>query len=60
MQTGAINTVAIAPDGRTTGYNFDRPGWRSSFAESLVATARKGRSWCRSAPVARGTPLRLR
>jgi shikimate dehydrogenase len=34
-QTGAINTVAIAPDGRTTGYNFDRPGWRNSFEESI-------------------------
>jgi shikimate dehydrogenase len=34
-QIGAINTVAIAPDGRTTGYNFDRRGWRRSFEESL-------------------------
>ena len=34
-QTGAINTVAIAPDGRTTGYNFDRPGWQNSFEESI-------------------------
>src|SRR5262249_11878419 len=25
-QIGAINTVAIAADGRTTGYNFDRRG----------------------------------
>ena len=33
-QVGAINTVAIAPDGRTTGYNFDRRGWRRSFEES--------------------------
>jgi shikimate dehydrogenase len=32
-QVGAVNTVAIAPDGRTTGYNFDRPGWRNSFEE---------------------------
>jgi shikimate dehydrogenase len=30
-QTGAVNTVAISPDGRTTGYNFDRRGWRRSF-----------------------------
>ena len=36
-QVGAINTVAIAPDGRTTGYNFDRQGWRGSFAETLGA-----------------------
>jgi shikimate dehydrogenase len=34
-QVGAVNTVAIAPDGRTTGYNFDRRGWRNSFAENL-------------------------
>jgi shikimate dehydrogenase len=34
-QTGAVNTVAIAPDGRTTGYNFDRRGWRNGFEESL-------------------------
>jgi shikimate dehydrogenase len=41
-QVGAVNTVAIAPDGRTTGYNFDRHGWRSSFAESLGAASAKG------------------
>src|SRR6476661_2880239 len=34
-QIGAVNTVAIAPDGRTTGYNFDRVGFRRSFEESL-------------------------
>ncbi len=34
-QVGAINTVAIAEDGSTTGYNFDRRGWRNSFAETL-------------------------
>lgn len=34
-QTGAINTVLIGADGRTTGYNFDRPGWQNSFEESL-------------------------
>ncbi len=41
-QVGAINTVAIAPDGRTTGYNFDRCGWRNSFAESLGAGSARG------------------
>jgi shikimate dehydrogenase len=41
-QVGAINTVAIAPDGRATGYNFDRHGWRNSFAESLGADSAKG------------------
>jgi shikimate dehydrogenase len=30
-----VNTVAIGPDGRTTGYNFDRRGWRKSFEESI-------------------------
>jgi shikimate dehydrogenase len=41
-QIGAINTVAIAPDGRTTGYNFDRRGWRHSFEESLGAGSAQG------------------
>ena len=41
-QVGAINTVVIAPDGRTTGYNFDRRGWRRSFEESLGAGAARG------------------
>jgi shikimate dehydrogenase len=41
-QIGAINTVAIAPDGRTTGYNFDRRGWRHSFKESLGGGAARG------------------
>jgi shikimate dehydrogenase len=34
-QVGAVNTIAIAHDGRTTGYNFDRPGFRRSFEESF-------------------------
>ena len=41
-QVGAVNTVAIAPDGRTTGYNFDRPGFRYSFEESLGRDNAKG------------------
>jgi shikimate dehydrogenase len=41
-QIGAINTVAIAPDGRTTGYNFDRRGWRHSFEEGLGAASAQG------------------
>jgi shikimate dehydrogenase len=36
-QVGAVNTVAIAEDGRTTGYNFDRRGWHNSFAEKFGA-----------------------
>ena len=34
-QVGAVNTVVIAPDSRSTGYNFDRAGWRNSFTTSL-------------------------
>jgi quinate/shikimate dehydrogenase (NAD+) len=41
-QTGAINTVAIAPDGRTTGYNFDRRGWRLSFEERFGSAGAQG------------------
>lgn len=41
-QVGAINTVAFAPDGRATGYNFDRPGFRRGFEESLGRESAKG------------------
>jgi shikimate dehydrogenase len=41
-QIGAINTVAIAENGRTTGYNFDRRGWRHSFEESLGPESARG------------------
>ena len=34
-QISAVNTVVIGADGRMTGYNFDRRGWRNSFEESL-------------------------
>jgi shikimate dehydrogenase len=40
-QIGAVNTVAIGPDCRTTGYNFDRRGWRNSFEESLGRNSAK-------------------
>ena len=43
-QVGAINTVAIAADGRTTGYNFDRRGWRNSFAETLGVDSAAGKT----------------
>jgi len=43
-QVGAINTVAVGADGRTTGYNFDRRGWRNSFAETLGADSAKGKT----------------
>lgn len=41
-QTGAVNTVAIAADGRMTGYNFDRRGWRHSFEEAFGRSAAQG------------------
>jgi shikimate dehydrogenase len=40
-QVGAVNTVVIAPDGHTTGYNFDRAGWRNSFDESIGGDSAK-------------------
>jgi shikimate dehydrogenase len=42
MQVGAVNTVDIAPDGATRGYNFDRRGWRNAFVESFGGDAAKG------------------
>src|SRR5262249_57022868 len=43
-EVGAVNTIAIAPDNRTTGYNFDRRGWRESFAESLGRASAQGKT----------------
>jgi len=43
-EVGAVNTVSIAPDGRTTGYNFDRRGWRNSFLEVLGGDSAKGKT----------------
>lgn len=40
----AVNTVAITQDGRTTGYNFDRHGWRNSFAETLGPDSARGKT----------------
>jgi shikimate dehydrogenase len=42
LQVGAVNTVVIAPDGRTTGYNFDRGGWRNSFIETFGRKSAEG------------------
>jgi shikimate dehydrogenase len=41
-QVGAINTVAFTPDGRMTGYNFDRRGWRRSFEETFGGDRARG------------------
>lgn len=36
-QIGAVNTVSIAADGRTKGYNTDRIGFKRAFEEELCA-----------------------
>jgi shikimate dehydrogenase len=41
-QVGAVNTVAFTPDGRMTGYNFDRRGWRHSFEETFGRDRARG------------------
>jgi len=43
-QVGAVNTIAIAASAHTTGYNFDRRGWRNSFAETLGADSAQGKT----------------
>jgi shikimate dehydrogenase len=41
-QIGAVNTVTIAPDGRTVGYNTDCRGFRLNFEEGLGRASAKG------------------
>ena len=41
-QVGAVNTIAFNPDGGTTGYNFDRVGWRRGFEEGIGPGHAKG------------------
>jgi shikimate dehydrogenase len=43
-QIGAINTVIIDADGRTTGHNTDRIGFRRSFEEAFGRIAIDGRT----------------
>jgi shikimate dehydrogenase len=43
-EVGAVNTVVVGPDSRTTGYNFDRRGWRESFAESMGRASAQGKT----------------
>lgn len=43
-QVGSVNTVAFAPDGHTTGYNFDRAGFRRSFEEGLGRDSADGKT----------------
>jgi shikimate dehydrogenase len=43
-EVGAVNTITIAPDGRTTGFNFDRAGWRNSFVAAFGANSAQGKN----------------
>jgi shikimate dehydrogenase len=43
-QTGAVNTVTIAKDGRTVGYNTDRSGFRLNFEEGLGRVSAEGKT----------------
>ena len=43
-QTGAVNTVVIGKDGRTTGYNTDRSGFRLNFEEGPGRAAAEGKT----------------
>lgn len=43
-QIGAVNTVAVGRDGRMTGHNTDRIGFRRSFEEALGAAAIAGKT----------------
>jgi shikimate dehydrogenase len=42
-QIGAVNTVVIDSDGRTTGHNTDRSGFRAAFVEAFGADAARGK-----------------
>lgn len=41
-QIGAVNTVVIDAQGRTTGHNTDRSGFRAAFAESYGKDGARG------------------
>ena len=43
-QIGAVNTVAIAGDGSTMGYNTDRIGFKRAFEETLGSDAASGKT----------------
>lgn len=43
-EIGAVNTVVVGPDGKTTGYNTDRIGFKRGFEEVLGENAAKGQS----------------
>jgi len=43
-EIGAVNTVVVGPDGRTTGYNTDRIGFRRGFEETLGVGSANGQA----------------
>jgi shikimate dehydrogenase len=43
-QIGAVNTVVIEPNGRTTGHNTDRSGFRAGFIEAFGKDAARDKS----------------
>jgi shikimate dehydrogenase len=43
-QTGAVNTVVIAPGGHTTGHNTDRSGFRLNFEDGLGRASAEGKT----------------
>jgi len=43
-QTGAVNTVTIARDGRAVGYNTDRSGFRLNFEDGLGRASAEGKT----------------
>jgi shikimate dehydrogenase len=43
-QIGAVNTVVIGQDGRTTGHNTDRSGFRAAFIEAFGTDAARGKA----------------
>jgi shikimate dehydrogenase len=43
-QTGAVNTVTIAPSGHTVGHNTDRSGFRLNFEDGLGRSSAEGRT----------------
>ncbi|HYD05359.1 MAG TPA: shikimate dehydrogenase [Reyranella sp.] len=43
-QIGAVNTVVIDGQGRTTGHNTDRSGFRAAFVEAFGKDAARGRA----------------
>jgi shikimate dehydrogenase len=43
-EVGAVNTVTVTGDGKTTGFNFDRSGWRNSFIAALGADSAESKT----------------